>query len=466
MRSRIPFSLILIIALIKTLAGWTFFGKNISAAPPVVSLTLPTTQVAEGRFPFTFQGTILDGDGNAVSNSAHELTLAIYDGQDARTPLWSEKQTVFTYEGLFTIILGEDTEISPNIFSDNAQTWLGIRVDHNSELQPRVRMTYSPYAFHAVTADNIRNALPTAAQIATLRWYEVSDIGFKVSVGDEPSAIAFDGEYLWVANRGDEEESDDDALTKINPSTGYTAGSVKVGTNPVAIVFDGKSLWVANQDSDNITKFDINKTNKKTLSANGERPVALSFDGKYVWVLVEGSDSVVRYNVSTEKAVDEDGNSSNGITGISVGDRPTAIAFDGTMMWVLHSGNNNITRINSSTATVVDTLSKGDGQSDIVFDGQNMWVTDEGDDSVIKIRASDGMTLGRYDSKGDRPEALAFDGRAIWIANKRDDEVTKLKSSNGELIGTFAVGGSPVAMAFDGTDVWEVAKDDDQIIKK
>ena len=93
-------------------------------------------------------------------------------------------------------------------------------------------------------------------------------------------------------------------------------------------------------------------------------------------------------------------------------------------------------------------------------------VTDEGDDSVIKIRASDGMTLGRYDSKGDRPEALAFDGRAIWIANKRDDEVTKLKSSNGELIGTFAVGGSPVAMAFDGTDVWVVAKDDDQIIKK
>ena len=69
MRSRIPFSLILIIAVIITVAGWTFFGRNISAAPPVVSLTLPTTQVAAGRFPFTFQGTILDGDGDTVSNS-------------------------------------------------------------------------------------------------------------------------------------------------------------------------------------------------------------------------------------------------------------------------------------------------------------------------------------------------------------------------------------------------------------
>ena len=113
------------------IGGGTLLGRNLNASPPASSVVSPQLQSAEGQFPFTMQGILLDENGDPVSNSSHKLTFAIYDDPDVSAALWSETRTVFTLDGLFTAQLGFDKEIDPDIFANNSQTWMGIRVEFN-----------------------------------------------------------------------------------------------------------------------------------------------------------------------------------------------------------------------------------------------------------------------------------------------------------------------------------------------
>lgn len=65
-------------------------------------------------------------------------------------------------------------------------------------------------------------------------------IGDAIIVGNSPSALAFDGETLWVANQGD------DTVQGIDVATGSVGPALSTGSQPVALVHDGRDLWVVN----------------------------------------------------------------------------------------------------------------------------------------------------------------------------------------------------------------------------
>jgi len=70
-----------------------------------------------------------------------------------------------------------------------------------------------------------------------------------ITVGNQPSALAFDGTNMWVANRGS------DTIARYNVFTGDMVGTeIAVGIQPVALAFDGTNMWVANYGSANVIK--------------------------------------------------------------------------------------------------------------------------------------------------------------------------------------------------------------------
>jgi len=89
-----------------------------------------------------FQGNLYEGD-NPV-NDTLELTFRLYDGKDAEEPLWNETQNVTVEEGIFNVELGSETEL--DLLFDKPY-WLGIEVESDGEMDPRFRLTSSPYAF-------------------------------------------------------------------------------------------------------------------------------------------------------------------------------------------------------------------------------------------------------------------------------------------------------------------------------
>ncbi len=101
-----------------------------------------------------YQGIVTDTGGSPVTGT-HDLTFRIYpDSLSATTPLWTEVHPgVDVDEGLFNIILGGTTPITPDLF-DAEERWMGITVDSDQEMYPRMKITSVPWALRASVADS------------------------------------------------------------------------------------------------------------------------------------------------------------------------------------------------------------------------------------------------------------------------------------------------------------------------
>jgi len=84
----------------------------------------------------------------------------------------------------------------------------------------------------------------TPGHIALLQWWS----SLTYSVGQFPSALAFDGTNIWVAN------NNDNSVSKLLASTGATVGMFTVGVWPDGVAFDGTNIWVVNEFSNSVTK--------------------------------------------------------------------------------------------------------------------------------------------------------------------------------------------------------------------
>jgi hypothetical protein len=102
----------------------------------------------------TYQGILTDNAGSPLSGS-HNLIFKIYRDSTSTTPiLWTETHSsVPVTNGLFNVILGRSTAIPLTVFVAE-QRWLGITVDSDAEMAPRMRFTSAPWAFHAAIADS------------------------------------------------------------------------------------------------------------------------------------------------------------------------------------------------------------------------------------------------------------------------------------------------------------------------
>jgi hypothetical protein len=124
----------------------------------VAVLLLAAASIADVPRLVNYQGILTDSSGQPLDGS-HDLTFKIYPDSGAATPaIWVEDHTgVDVDEGLFNVILGSGTAIPEGLFSD-PERWIGIAVDADVEMYPRMRITSVPWAMRAAVADSVLNA--------------------------------------------------------------------------------------------------------------------------------------------------------------------------------------------------------------------------------------------------------------------------------------------------------------------
>jgi hypothetical protein len=119
--------------------------------------------------------------------------------------------------------------------------------------------------------------------------------GPPIGVGKFPSALAFDGSNIWVANLGDS------TVQKIPVATGVPGPVIHVGFSPDALVFDGTNIWVANEGDTTVQTIPVATSVAGPPIPAGHFPAALAFDGANMWVANLGDANVQREGfVSTE----------------------------------------------------------------------------------------------------------------------------------------------------------------------
>lgn len=114
---------------------------------------------ARGAAPslVNYQGTLCDTSGLPL-DGPHDLVFKIYAAPDATDALWIERHDAVAVDhGLFQVILGSVDPVAnplPAALFTGGERWLGLGVDDEPELLPRMQFTSVPWAMRATVADS------------------------------------------------------------------------------------------------------------------------------------------------------------------------------------------------------------------------------------------------------------------------------------------------------------------------
>ena len=102
-----------------------------------------------------YQALLTDDNDNPVRNQTLSIKFTIYDAAVNGASKWTETQgSVMTNnDGFYNVLLGSVTPILDSVFRDTAR-WLGIKVDTDAEMTPRVRLTSTGYAYRVNSIDD------------------------------------------------------------------------------------------------------------------------------------------------------------------------------------------------------------------------------------------------------------------------------------------------------------------------
>lgn len=75
----------------------------------------------------------------AVHNEDVSMVFSLYQSATGGTAVWTETQTVWTdYNGVYSVQLGS---VEPLALASPGQYWLGVAIDGNAEMTPRLPIT-------------------------------------------------------------------------------------------------------------------------------------------------------------------------------------------------------------------------------------------------------------------------------------------------------------------------------------
>lgn len=130
--------------------------KNLLSIMTLLFLT--TGAIAQ---TISIQGVLRDENKRAMDDGAYEITFKIYDVAEEGTALWSDTYgSLQITNGVFQANLGENNSISTLPF--NETYYVGVKVENNKEMSPRIEMTTFPYAM-AVRGET--NTFPSTGNI-------------------------------------------------------------------------------------------------------------------------------------------------------------------------------------------------------------------------------------------------------------------------------------------------------------
>lgn len=163
-----------------------------------------------------YQGVLTDAGGSAVSDGTYSLTFRLYDVPAGGSPLWDETQgTVNVSKGIFNVDLGT---VEPLNLSFDEQYFLGISVEGEAELVPRIFLDAAAYSLASRSVRGTSNVIPADGfvGIGTLSPNDPLTVESSDAVG-----IRFNGSAsAWAGIYTNATQSSG------RPQFGYTRGSV------------------------------------------------------------------------------------------------------------------------------------------------------------------------------------------------------------------------------------------------
>ena len=129
-----------------------------------------------------YQGKLAGPNGGLIVCDTVQMQFNIYDLEIGGTSLWSETHHgVAVKNGLFSVVLGSQTSIPYSVFNGETR-YLGIRVEQDAEVTPRMPIMSAGYAFRSQLSDTAEYAR-VARGVSDKNW-QISEHGIYHSAGN------------------------------------------------------------------------------------------------------------------------------------------------------------------------------------------------------------------------------------------------------------------------------------------
>ncbi|MBN2377198.1 MAG: hypothetical protein JXD22_12400 [Sedimentisphaerales bacterium] len=198
------------------------------------------------------------------------------------------------------------------------------------------------------------------------------------------------------------------------------------------MAFDGEFLWVADYKADKLFKVNI-ETGEVigSIPSPGFWPMGLAWDGEYFWNVDKKMKKIFKVDP-------KDGTILKVIDAPS--DNPEGLTWDGETLWVSDSKSGKIMKIDLSDGTAVEILAApAQSSGGLAFDGKYLWCSDRMENELYMIDPTSGDVLMILDAPGPYSRGLAWDGKYLWNVDhqkdqlyqvvRRDEETYRLKDT-------------------------------------
>jgi len=105
-----------------------------------------------------FQGKLTNPDGTNLTNGSYTIEFNIYTVSSGGSTVWTESKSLTLTDGIFQTNLGDTTSLPGSVDFNNSTLYLGITVNADPEMTPRIRLTAAPYALNSDSLDGLDSA--------------------------------------------------------------------------------------------------------------------------------------------------------------------------------------------------------------------------------------------------------------------------------------------------------------------
>lgn len=194
-----------------------------------IVMLLVAASGACGQVPrqLSFQGALRDGSGNLVPDDVYLLTFRIYNVEEGGTPLWAESQLDTVRNSAFSATLGLSQSL---LLPFDIQYWLGVQLEPEPELSPRLPLTTAPYSFNVVDGSVVKSLNTLTDRISL--------------VGGADISVAQAGSTITISHTGG--SSNGGSLAYPDGVSNITPVTITVSSTQSYTVATGQNLYVTN----------------------------------------------------------------------------------------------------------------------------------------------------------------------------------------------------------------------------
>lgn len=259
----------------------------------------------------------------------------------------------------------------------------------------------------------------------------------KIAFDGSASAIAADGDDLWVADDGA------GTVTRIHTDTRTSDLPVSSVIDPIAVTAGDGRAWVLDPFAGRITALDASGQVDIDFDWRSPAPVDATFVDGSLWVVDTSCECVFELDASTGKRL-------RTITAPFVGAGPIRIDAGPGVIWVLNGIGRSLVHISPWNGRPVGApISLAYQPTDLAVSKDTVWVSMEANDLVEKLSLS-GVSEGDIRVPGG-PSAIVADASGAWVLTARGGQVVRLIGREGSRVRLTA---PPAALAIGDEGAW------------